>query len=259
MGNHNHFVCSSAIDTDAEVLKTISLLEKAILNNQIQKVQQLLRLGAEINFCDSRKRTPLMAAVETDNPELCEFLIKRGAKLELRDCYGRTAYLRAARVSKNPDVLSVLEKYGCNVFARDDNNDDALFSAAEYNTSLKIVNHIILKHDVDDNRDLYNYTPLMVAAHFNPNPEIIKTLLLQAEDYDLVDKDGCTAFMHSAYHNKDNPQIFMAMCDFLKIIDPKKYKERLMKKRNDGKDMLDIAIDNGNIEVALAIENEMKK
>ena len=98
----------------------------------------------------------------------------------------------------------------------------------------------------------------MLATHYNPNPEVVKSILLAADNYDLEDNDGLTALMHSACNKNNNPEIFLAIYKFLQILDPRKMKSRLMKRANNGKDMLDLAIDADNVAIAEEIEKAMK-
>ena len=238
-----------------------SRLEDALCDNNIAKALQLLRIGSDINYRDKKNRTPLMAAAEGSTPEMCQFLIDHGADLELKDENGETAYLYACKHSKDPKVLEVLENAGCNIYARNEEyNDTALFLAAEYNKNPEVIRHLIKKgFYVDNNDDMFRYTPLMVAAHFTKSLDILRLMLQAAEEIDLVDKNGCTAFMHTAYHNDDDPKIFRSMYSYLKTLAPEKIKDRLFQKDNDGNTMLAIAVSEGNTRVAEAIQKVMKK
>lgn len=257
---HESVYCKKMIDFDSAYKHESSKLEEAILENNISKAMQLMRIGADINFRDDENRTPLMAAVEASNPEMCEYLIKHGAELEIRDSHKKTAYLHAAKFSKNSKVLEVLEESGCNIYARDENNDTALFLAALYNDSVEIIKHLLKRGFCsDDSADIYHYTPIMAAAHYNLNPEVIKILLKSSENIDLEDKGGDTALMHSAFHDKDDPRIFLTVYSYLKKNDPKKLKERLLKKDKEGNDAYDIAFNCGNSTVAAAIKKVVKE
>lgn len=260
--SHGKIRCESMLDYDAKCKNESSKLEEAILDNKISKAMQLIRIGSDINFKDDENRTPLMAAVEANNPEMCKYLIKHGAELEVQDAHKKTAYLRAAKLSNDPKVLEVLEESGCNIYARDENNDTALFLAALYNDSIAITKHLLKKgFDPADNDDVYYYTPLMAAAHYGKNLKVIKALLFRTkfDEYDFVDKGGCTALMHSAYHEWDDPEVFWTIYNFLKQIQPGKIKERLFKKSNDGKTMLEIAKEEEKPKVSEAIEKAMKE
>ena len=256
---HTNVVKKNSIDLYSDGRS--SRLENALCDNNIEKALQLLRVGSDINFRDGKNRTPLMAAAEDSTPEMCQFLIDHGAKLELKDEDGETAYLYACKHNKDPKVLEVLENAGCNIYARDERyNDTALLLAAEYNKYPEIIKHLLKKgFDPDNNDDMFRYTPLMCAAHFTKNHEVMKVLLEASDEYDLVDKAGCTAFMHTAYHYYDDPKVFRTVYGFLKTLDPKRIKERLFQKDNDGNTMHDIAVSEGNTKVAEAIQTVMDK
>ncbi len=238
-----------------------SRLEDALCNNNIAKALQLLRIGSDINYRDKKNRTPLMAAAEGSTPEMCQFLIDHGADLELKDENGETAYLYACKHNKDPKVLEVFENAGCNIYARNEEyNDTALFLAVEYNKNPKVIRHLIHKgFDVDNNDDMYRYTPLMATAHFTKNLDILRLVLQATEEIDLVDKNGCTAFMHTAYHNDDDPKIFRSMYSYLKTLAPEKIKDRLFQRDNDGRTMFEIAVSEGNTRVAEAIQEVMER
>ena len=65
-----------------------------------------------INDSDELKYlSPLALAAQNRTPEVCEILIKAGARLEARDKYGRTPLMMATE-NPNPDVFRLLLKYG---------------------------------------------------------------------------------------------------------------------------------------------------
>ena len=248
------------IDFDERYFGKNSKLQQAILNKKSQKVLQLLRIGSDVNFRDKHKRTPLMAAAEKASPEMCRYLMDYGAEIEFQDEQGETAYLHACAFSKDVKVLEVFEKKGCNIYIRNKYNDTALFVAAEYNNTPEIIKHLLKKGFYPDNNDdIYGYTPLMCAARFTKSQRVLEMLLEVSVEYDLVDKDGCTALMHTAYHRDDNPQNFYTAYNFLKKLDPCRIKKRLFQKNNNGKMMLAIARAEGNTCVAKEIQKVMEK
>ena len=72
-----------------------------------------------INDSDELKYiTPLALASQDGTPEVCEILIKAGARLEARDKEGRTP-LMLATLNHNPEVFRLLLKYGADINALD--------------------------------------------------------------------------------------------------------------------------------------------
>ncbi len=89
---------------------------------------------------DRRLLTPLGIAALEGTPEICEILIKAGARLEARDKFGCTPLMLSTR-NKNPDVFRLLLKYGANVNALDYMKQGVLNHALRF-SSLEIVKQI---------------------------------------------------------------------------------------------------------------------
>lgn len=60
-------------------------LHQAAGAGDLQKVQELLESGADVNEQDDRGRTPLHFAVDSDNPEMIRLLLNNGADPSLTD------------------------------------------------------------------------------------------------------------------------------------------------------------------------------
>ncbi len=74
-------------------VKKITPLAYAVSNsipNQIDVVKAILKLGADINGTDKKKKTPLMYAAESGNTGMVKLLILEGANTGLKDVDGRT-------------------------------------------------------------------------------------------------------------------------------------------------------------------------
>ncbi len=94
-----------------------------------------------INDSDELKYlSPLALAAQNRTPEVCEILIKAGARLEARDKYGRTPLMMATE-NPNPDVFRLLLKYGADIKALDYMNQGVLNRALAY-SCVELVNEI---------------------------------------------------------------------------------------------------------------------
>src|SRR5688572_8115212 len=78
-----------------------------------------LELGADVNATNSMGLTALLGATNRGSNDIIEFLVKRGARLDVKDKEGRTAlrwaegvFLAAVGAEKKPATLALLEKLG---------------------------------------------------------------------------------------------------------------------------------------------------
>jgi hypothetical protein len=85
--------------------------------------------GTPVDTPDLRKRTPLMHAVIDGDMEAVQQLLKRGAKLEARSSTGATPLIFALQ-SRRHEIAKLLLDRGANVNAADDEKQTALMVAA---------------------------------------------------------------------------------------------------------------------------------
>jgi ankyrin repeat protein len=88
---------------------SLSKKEQKILNSELldaavegetQKIQRLLKKGANIEATDSDGWTALMLATYNEHAPTCALLLEKGANIEAKDNIGRTALMIAARFGK---------------------------------------------------------------------------------------------------------------------------------------------------------------
>src|SRR5947209_7848710 len=77
-------------DEQAKVVD--ALLLEAVSGNNYQRIALCLQKGADINARSAQQRTPLMMAVWKENPDMVEYLLKKGPALFLKDSDGKNAY-----------------------------------------------------------------------------------------------------------------------------------------------------------------------
>ncbi len=138
-----------------------ALIESA-MSGDLEKVQQLVADGADINFANRVGMTPLMVAAQWNRPKIVGFLLSRGADLEAREYSSGFNPLFFACLSGNPAVVSMLLKHGANV------------NSANY-----------------DGR-----TALMTAS-FCGTTRVVKMLLEHGADVSATDRFGATAIAHA--------------------------------------------------------------
>ena len=109
--------------------------------------------------------------VKTGTPQSVQAAISGGADVnaqDMKDEYGKTPLMWAARNNTNPEVITTLLKAGAKIEAR----------------------------------DTRGYTPLKYAAWNNPNLEVVTTLLKAGADINARDKVDWTPLMFAASNNK---------------------------------------------------------
>lgn len=107
-------------------------LMDAVRSNQIEMVTFLLEKGADINLRDDSESTALMIAVDCQVPYIIKILIDKGADINLRNYSGSTALMIAADRQEPPVVRLLLDK-GADVNAKDNNGLTALHKAVIIN------------------------------------------------------------------------------------------------------------------------------
>ncbi len=111
-------------NTDTEMdIKTetgLPLLHQAIIDNDEQKVIELIEKGADINRLDSRMgNAPLHIAAQSDNPKMIEILLNNGAFVNLQTPHaGHTPLMVATWYSKSDNIKTLLKAKDINIYAQ---------------------------------------------------------------------------------------------------------------------------------------------
>lgn len=191
--------------------KFVELLD-AIDNKEKTKVYFLLKDGIDVNLTNENGRTPLMAAITTNDLDLVRVVVEAGADLEMKARDKETALLYACRATKNKDIVEYLIDKGADTKARNQYNDNALFISAEYNKNWQITEYLLDTgiYDIDDQGDIQKYTPLMAAARYNDD-NTINLLLDKGAKLFTKDKSGWTPIFHAAANEHDDPTNLLMM------------------------------------------------
>lgn len=118
----------------------------AASQNNLPLINYLLQKGADVNVKDSHMYTPLLfAAVRGNiNTELYDILINKGANINEKNENGANALLLAIPHMKDLKEAQYFIKKGLSLKSIDNNGDNALFYAAR-NGNQKIINQLIKK------------------------------------------------------------------------------------------------------------------
>jgi ankyrin repeat protein len=90
----------------------------AIIDRNINLIEDELNAGTDINGCDSIYRKPaLIHAIENDDVDMCKYLIFKGANVNQHGLgyeLNRLTPLMIALQNGNPEIIALLSKNGYN-------------------------------------------------------------------------------------------------------------------------------------------------
>ena len=95
----------------------------------------LIKNGADINFPNEDKSTPLFAAIQ--NPELFVSFLKEGSKLDVINAYGQTV-IHIAVINQQNDTLEIIIKGGLDIHIKDMYGNDAMYYAKQTNNLVAV-------------------------------------------------------------------------------------------------------------------------
>ncbi|KAF9762007.1 hypothetical protein IL306_003592, partial [Fusarium sp. DS 682] len=87
----------------------MGLLHNAVRRSALAEVQKLVARGTNVNAIDKNGYTPLMLAVEIENYEITEYLLKHGAVKSIH--HVNRNGIRAFDLTDDDDILELLSKY----------------------------------------------------------------------------------------------------------------------------------------------------
>ena len=151
-------------------------LVTAVMDEDAEEVENLIRRGARLNVRDKTREgmTPLHAAVETGNIEIMQMLLAYGAKPNSRDLQKRTP-LMVVDEDAEEEMIRVLLAWGADTRLADLEKNTVLHHFAEFDEPEMM--RFLIRHGADPNaRNKAGRTPLMIAAE-NDNAEAMRVLL----------------------------------------------------------------------------------
>uniref|UniRef100_A0A182T7V4 Rel homology dimerisation domain-containing protein n=1 Tax=Anopheles maculatus TaxID=74869 RepID=A0A182T7V4_9DIPT len=143
-------------------------LHLAVSTNNASIVEELLKAGAKLNFCDYRGNTALHRAVVENVPDMVRLLLRHGqtggSRLDCTNDDGLTA-LQAAVYARNLKITRILIDAGASVREKDLKHGNNILHIAVDNDSLDIVNYILehVNRELGLEQNNAGYTPLQLA------------------------------------------------------------------------------------------------
>ena len=143
-------------------------MEEAIIRGNADSAIELINRGLDVNMVDPSGNSLLIQTVRRDVPDLFDFLMKRRARLNVRNKNGETALSIAAYMGKQNYVTRLVA------------------AGADVNS--------------------YGWSPLIYAA-FNGHTDIVNFLLKQGAEIDALSPNGSTALFFAARHGHEEVAI----------------------------------------------------
>ena len=182
-----------------KLLKKGADIESKDGHDQTPQLQRQLKHGADAKPKNSYfNRTPLSYAAANGRDAIVQQLLKLGADVESKDAHGRTPLLWAAENGNEAVVKLLLTTGKANVNAENDDTCTPLVYAAK-NGHKAVVDELLLARKVDvDVRNKWVRTPLSYAAE-NGHKTIVEILLDTGKvDIDAKDMFGRTPLSYAA-------------------------------------------------------------
>lgn len=174
---HLHLQRSTAL-IDEQDVDGRTALSWAAAKSDLEVVNTLLKFGADPNICSKRGHTPLSWAAQSPAParkDVMRALIENGADVNWVDSYKRTPLVYSTSDVDDPNCLHLLVDNGAKVNWRDCHKRTPLGYAAKMGQVGNL--RYLLSRGADPGlSDHWGYTPLFEAVHQN-HYEILEVLL----------------------------------------------------------------------------------
>lgn len=145
-----------------EIPVFIRLLHQAVEENQPEKIEDLLRQGADPNMTDSLGRTPLYLAVCAGSLQIAGLLLENGADPDIADAALRQTPLHLA-VENSWMMVELLLRYNAGTDFADVEGETPVFRAVRYN-KMPALEPLLLAGAALDLRNKGGQTPRGLAV-----------------------------------------------------------------------------------------------
>lgn len=169
---------------------------RAISSGDLHLLQELIK-GLDVNSSRSSSDTLLHLAAEYGKEAVVYFLLRQGAKLNLKDTEGRTALHRASERGHTAVALALV-KAGADIHATDHTSKTPLHLAAQ-NQHESTVKTLVL----EEKKSLKNQTTVLHMAAIEDEAKLAEVLLRNGALVDTRDGQRKTALYHAVRHGNE--------------------------------------------------------
>ncbi|MFC1522569.1 ankyrin repeat domain-containing protein [Elusimicrobiota bacterium] len=164
----------------------------------VERAQQLVLCGADVNYRWRSSNTVLMLATGYGHYKIVKILVDYGANVNAKTDHGNTALSIALANNSGEElnyIVRILVENGANANAKDKNGSTVLMHAAKWGDCQTI--STLIRNGADVNaRDVDGTTALIFAAK-RGHLAIVETLIDNNVDVNAKDNRGMTALMYA--------------------------------------------------------------
>jgi hypothetical protein len=176
-------------------------LRRALWNQDAGAVRKSVEKGARLET-PVGDTTPLIAAAQLGNLDLCRYLLSRGADANRRNLQGESALIVALKNS-HPDVAQALVDADADVNLPDAHGQTPLLLAAQLNHP-ELVEALLAKHaEINHVIEYGSYSPLIAAVTYR-RAQNVELLLRSGADPNLA-PPGAPSPLAQARQTGDQP------------------------------------------------------
>ena len=124
--------CTNLSAASNPYAKLIEQRREAILNDNIDEMEEILKQGMPVNIQDNLGWTALHEAVVEQDFYMVKFLLDHGANPNIKENHGETALHKAAK-NAFISILQLLLNHGANADIEDQIGETAICKAHKYN------------------------------------------------------------------------------------------------------------------------------
>lgn len=189
-------------------------LHRAVYRNHSELIQFLLKSGADVNTKDCYGRTPLCHSLGSQRAELktIQLLVGHNADVTASDDEGKTALHFALVRGAGHEVVRVLLAHNADVTVCDEDGYAALRVAIGAGSSLDVV-QLLIDHKANIHTpNSYGMTPLHDALRIGSSVEIVQLLINHNADVNAIAKGGETG-LHFAVEAGADLEVVQLLID----------------------------------------------
>ncbi len=187
---------TATVDVNHALADKSSLLAWAVETQEPQLVELLLKKGAKVKLANSNRFTPIIQACRYGNTEIINALLDRGADPNSTIEDGTSAFQLCAGSATTEDLARIVS-LGANISAQNSDGQTAVMWAANFG-KLENFNYLVSKGANINQQTHQGYSPLFFAIKSH-NLEVIKAAIAQGADLFATTADGTTATQLGVY------------------------------------------------------------